>query len=61
MYKYSGGISYVSDQKEFVREQFESYFEKIIKNRTEIKTPEQITLKWLALLQEHGQYLTILE
>jgi len=48
MYKYSGGRSYVSKQKEFVREQFESDFEEIIKNRVEIKTPKLAKLKWLA-------------
>jgi hypothetical protein len=48
MYKYSGGRSYISGQKRYVREQFESYFEDILKNRSVIKTPNVTTLKWLA-------------
>jgi hypothetical protein len=48
MYKYSGGRSYVSRQKKYVQEQFESDFEEILKNRSVIKTPKLTTLKWLA-------------
>jgi gas vesicle protein len=43
MYKYSGGRSYISRQKEYVREQFESDFDDILKKRVEIKTPKLIS------------------
>jgi hypothetical protein len=48
MYKYSGGRNYISGQKRYVYEQFECYFEDILKNRSEIKIPNITSLKWLA-------------
>ena len=48
MFNYSGGRNYISSQKKFVRKQFESDFEEILKNRSEITTPKLKTLKWLA-------------
>jgi hypothetical protein len=48
MYKYSGDRNNISRQKQYVREQFEGYFEAVLKNRTKIKTPKPAALKRLA-------------
>jgi len=48
MYKQSGGRKNISGQKKFVREQFENEFDDVLKQRSKIKIPKLISLKWLA-------------
>jgi hypothetical protein len=47
MYKYSGGRKNIEKQKQYVREQFEGNFEEILKNKSLVKIPKKINLKWL--------------
>lgn len=48
MFKFSGGRENITKQNEFVRKKFESIFEEVLKNRSEIKTPKIKTLKWFS-------------
>ena len=49
MYQYSGDRKNVTGQKDYVRQHFEADFDKVLKNRAEINTPNFSEVKHLAL------------